>query len=74
MNSYGLVKAKRIATAFMLIRRDVFETLRDNHPEWKYYDDRVVDGHPSKFCYSFFDFKSTPEGYVGEDYTFLRPC
>jgi len=70
MNSYGLVKAKRIATAFMLIRKDVFETLRDNHPEWKYHDDRVVDGHPDKFCYSFFDFKSTPEGYVGEDYLF----
>jgi hypothetical protein len=70
MNAYGLVKAKRLATAFMLIRREVFETLRDNHPEWKYHDDRVVDGHPDKFCYSFFDFKSTPEGYVGEDYTF----
>jgi hypothetical protein len=70
MNAYGLVKAKRIATAFMLIRRDVIETLRDNHPEWQYHDDRVENGHSDKICYSFFDFKSTPEGYVGEDYTF----
>jgi hypothetical protein len=70
MNAYGLVKAKRIATAFMLIRRDVLTTLIDNHPEWKYHDDRVENGHPDKFCYSIFDFKSTPEGYVGEDYTF----
>jgi len=70
MNAYGLVKAKRIATAFMLIRRDVLETLRDNHPEWQYHDDRVENGHTDKICYSFFDFKSTPEGYVGEDYTF----
>jgi len=70
MNAYGLVKAKRIATAFMLIRRDVFETLRDNHPEWQYHDDRVMNGHEDKICYSFFDFKSTPEGYVGEDYLF----
>jgi hypothetical protein len=70
MNAYGLVKAKRIATAFMLIRRDVFETLRDNHPEWQYHDDRVENGHSDKICYSFFDFKSTSEGYVGEDYLF----
>jgi hypothetical protein len=70
MNAYGLVKAKRIATAFMLIRREVFETLRDNHPEWQYHDDRVENGYPDKICYSFFDFKSEPTGYVGEDYTF----
>jgi hypothetical protein len=54
----------------MLIRREVFETLKDNHPEWKYFDDRVQNKHEDKFCYSFFDFKSTPEGYVGEDYNF----
>jgi hypothetical protein len=70
MNAYGLVKAKRIATAFMLIRRDVIQTLIDNHPEWKYHDDRVENGHPDKFCYSVFDFQSKPDGYVGEDYTF----
>ena len=70
MNAYGLVKAKRIATAFMLIRREVFETLRDNHPEWQYHDDRVENGNPNKTCYSFFDFQSKPDGYVGEDYTF----
>jgi len=70
MNAYGLVKAKRIATAFMLIRRDVIQTLIDNHPEWRYHDDRVENGHPDKFCYSVFDFQSKPDGYVGEDYTF----
>jgi hypothetical protein len=70
MNAYGLVKAKRIATAFMLIRRDVIQTLIDNHPEWQYHDDRVENGHPDKFCYSVFDFQSKPDGYVGEDYTF----
>ena len=66
MNPMGLVRAKRVATAFMIIRRDVFETLRDNHPEWQYMDERMQD----KPSYSFFDFKSTPEGYVGEDYLF----
>jgi hypothetical protein len=66
MNNMGLVRAKRVATAFMIIRRDVFTTLRDAHPEWQYIDDRIQE----KPSYSFFDFKSTPEGYVGEDYVF----
>ncbi len=66
MNSMGLVKAKRVATAFMNIRKEVFETLRDAHPEWVYRDDRMDD----KVLYSFFDFLSTPEGYIGEDYLF----
>ena len=54
MNPMGLVRAKRVATAFMVIRREVFETLKKNHPEWAYIDDRVQDG----LSYSFFDFKS----------------
>jgi len=66
MNHMGLVKAKRVATAFMLIRREVFEKLKEAHPEWQYKDEREQDG-PS---ISFFDFKSTPEGYVGEDFLF----
>lgn len=70
MNAMGLVKAKRLATAFMLIRREVFEQMRDAHPELKYLDDRVENPNPDKLCYSFFDFKSTPEGYIGEDYVF----
>ena len=65
MDKMGLVKAKRVGTGFIMIQRKVFETLRDAHPEWKYHD------HSSgKDLYSFFDFKSTPDGYIGEDYTF----
>lgn len=70
MNAMGLVKAKRLATAFMLIRREVFEQMQEKHPELKYMDDRVENPNPDKLCYSFFDFKSTPEGYIGEDYVF----
>jgi hypothetical protein len=66
MNGMGLVKARRVATAFMNIRKEVFETLRDAHPEWVYRDERMDD----KVLYSFFDFLSTPEGYIGEDYLF----
>jgi len=65
MNAMGLVRAKRVATAFMMIKREVFETLRDKHPEWEYKDQRA-----GKTLFSFFDFKSTPEGYMGEDFLF----
>lgn len=64
MNAMGLVRAKRVATAFMLVQRKVFEDLRDAHPEWKH---GQTEGDP---IYSFFDFKSTPEGYIGEDFLF----
>lgn len=63
MDHMGLVRAKRVGTGFMMIQRQVLETLRDSHPEWKYYD-----ASADKHLYSLFDFKSTPEGYIGEDY------
>lgn len=64
-NNMGLVRAKRVATAFMMIRKEVFLALKDVHPEWKYYDTRAKND-----IYSYFDFKSTPEGYIGEDFLF----
>jgi hypothetical protein len=66
----GLLRLNRIGTGFMFIRRHVFETLRDKHPEWKYW----VDVEKKHHC-SFFDFAVTPEGYMGEDYLFCdRAC
>lgn len=64
-DSMGLVRAERVATAFMLIRREVLTTLRDEHPEWVAYDPRV-----GKDISSIFDFKSERSGYVGEDFLF----
>jgi len=65
MDGMGLVRAQRVATAFMMVRRDVFETLNAAHPEWRYYDERTKRTVP---C--IFDFLLTDEGYVGEDYLF----
>ena len=65
MNGMGLVRAERVATAFMLIRREVLVTMAEANPDWKYYDkrsDRVVP------C--LFDFKLAEEGYIGEDFLF----
>jgi hypothetical protein len=65
MNGMGLVRAKRVATAFMMVRREVFEVLTTRHPEWEYYDTRS-----GRRLSAVFDFLVTPEGYMGEDFLF----
>lgn len=65
MNRMGLVRAKRIATAFMLVRREVFERLVNENPQWDYYDHNT-----DKKLNAVFDFLVTEEGYMGEDYLF----
>lgn len=67
MDPMGLVKAKRVATGFMMVRRDVFERLAELHPEWLH-----KDTNSENRMYSFFDFKCTPEGYIGEDFLFCE--
>ena len=61
----GLLRVDRIGTGFMFIRRHVIEKLIKDHPEWKYWVNVENKHH-----YSLFDFKVTPEGYMGEDYLF----
>jgi hypothetical protein len=65
IDKMGCVKAKRVGTGFIMIRRDVFESIRDNHPELVY-----MDQNSEKKLHCFFDFQCTPNGYIGEDYTF----
>jgi hypothetical protein len=65
MNRMGLVQAKRIATAFMMVRREVFERLVNENPQWNYYDHNT-----DKQLNAVFDFLVTEEGYMGEDYLF----
>lgn len=66
MNYMGLVKAKRVATAFMLIRREVFEKLREAHPEWVYRDEKKIGDE----MIAFFDFALKDGTYIGEDFLF----
>jgi hypothetical protein len=65
MDEAGLVRAYRVATGFMMIQRRVFEVLRDAHPEWEHKDTNTEER-----MYAYFDFKCTPEGYIGEDFLF----
>lgn len=65
MNGMGLVRAERVATAFMWVNRKVFEDLVEQNADWTYYDKRA-----DKNLSAVFDFKVTPEGYIGEDFLF----
>ena len=66
MDAFGLIKARRVATGFMMIQKEVFTKLAEMHPEWLHQDNM----NPEERLYSFFDFKCTPEGYLGEDFLF----
>lgn len=65
LNGHGLVRAERVATAFMLIQRKVLTDMAGAHPEWKFYDIRT---HRDMFA--LFNYEVTPEGFKGEDYLF----
>ena len=65
MDAMGLARAKQMGTGFMMIQRQVFEKLRANHPEWRH-----KDTNSKKKLHAYFDFMTTPEGYIGEDFLF----
>ena len=65
MNGMGLVRGQRVATAFMMVQRKVFEDLVEAHPEWNYFDKRS-----GRVVHGIFDFDLTEEGYIGEDFLF----
>jgi hypothetical protein len=65
MNGMGLVRAERVATAFMMVRRNVFTDMMEAHPDWEYLDKRC-----GKVVPALFDFMLTDEGYIGEDFLF----
>ena len=67
VNELGLIRANRVATAFMMINRRVFETLKAAHPEWWHPHHKLEGG-----MHAYFDFALTPDGYMGEDFLFCE--
>jgi hypothetical protein len=65
MNAMGLVRAQRVATAFMMIKREVIEKLVKENPQWNYWDDKT-----QRTLSAIFDFAVKDNSYVGEDYLF----
>ena len=60
-----LLRATRVGTGFMLIKRHVIEKLIADHPEWNV-ENRQGDGHVA----AVFDFAIKDGKYIGEDYLF----
>jgi hypothetical protein len=66
-DAHGMLRVENVATGFMMIQRHVFETMIQNHPEWKYFNDTY---NRDEFC--LFDFELSNGQYIGEDYTFCK--
>jgi hypothetical protein len=72
----GFVETVDGATGFMLIKRTVFDKMKEKYPELKYNSDHWVNSQKmeSDNSYLFFDCMKDPESgrYLSEDYTFCR--
>lgn len=72
----GFCKVQEAATGMMLVKRDVFTTMKKKYPERKYKSDQIINGkgYSSDNCYDFFAVGKYPgmDRYLSEDYYFSR--
>lgn len=72
----GIIEVAAVGTGFLLLRRDVFDTLRERFPELHYENDvRGYDNDATKDNFwLFFDTMHDPETgrYLSEDYAFCK--
>lgn len=72
----GFVETTEGATGFMLIKRQVFDKMKEAYPDLKYNSNHWIDSqiYNSENSYLFFDcIKEKETGrYLSEDYTFCR--
>jgi len=67
------IKLDHIATGFMLIKREVFNKMIIEHPEWKYKDDiGCMTNGAEPYLHAFFDCYIHEGRYLSEDYGFCR--
>lgn len=72
----GLIKVKDVATGFMMVKKNVFQTMKYKYPEFKY-KNNVAGYHndaTSENFYTFFDTEvdEVSEVYLSEDYYFCK--
>jgi hypothetical protein len=74
----GLLRIEELATGFMLIKREVLETLSKAHPELKYHNDVVGydNEHTKGNFYDLFGCVIHPDSrrLLSEDYSFCLKC
>jgi predicted lactoylglutathione lyase len=72
----GFCKVQEAATGMMLVKREVFRTMKKKFPERKYNSDQIINGKAFKSdnCYDFFSVGIYGEKrrYLSEDYYFSR--
>jgi len=70
----NLVQVTNLGTGFMMIKRNVIETMIAKHPELHYIDAIGLDEKYSPYKYALFDTAIDPATleYMSEDYTFCK--
>ena len=69
----NLTKVKHLATGFMMIQRNVFDTLFQAFPSTKYTDDvGFLSGDENKYAYALFDCGVEDDHYYSEDWMFCH--
>ena len=72
--SGNIVEVSNLGTGFLMIRREVIETIIANHPELHYQDEIGLDPKFAPYKYAIFDTMIDPatKEYLSEDYTFCK--
>lgn len=69
----GVIEVEEIGAGFMLIAREVFDTMAQAHPEWKLKDPKItIESKAKDFVYSFFEYGMYDGNYYSEDYSFCK--
>jgi hypothetical protein len=69
----NMVKVRHIATGFMMIKREVLETMFDAFPSLKYVDDvGFLNKEQNNYAYSLFDCGIEDGHYLSEDWLFCH--
>jgi len=71
--SNNLAKVRHLATGFMMIKREVIETMCKGFPQTKYTDDvGFLHGEENKYAYALFDCGVEDDHYFSEDWMFCH--
>ena len=72
----GFIEVLDGATGFMLIKKEVFDKMKEAYPNLQYTSDQIInnDRYSSKNCFAFFDciIDEKSNRYLSEDYAFCR--
>lgn len=69
----NLIEVKHIATGFMMMKRELLESMFKEYPDTKYTDDvHFLNEHENNFAYALFDCGVEDDHYLSEDWMFCN--